>query len=133
MAFTGNDYGHMGIYVGGGKIIDASGSRQQVVERSIGAPARLRLLPLIPDHRLEDVPSHDDLLDATASTGKEQDAVKEPGRHRRRAPVRRRPGRTGSPRRHPRNRSVRPARRAHRDARLMANWVRHTTSTSRRS
>lgn len=39
VAFTGNDYGHMGVYVGGGKIIDASGSRQQVVERSIwGAP-----------------------------------------------------------------------------------------------
>lgn len=35
VAFTGNDYGHMGIYVGNGKIIDASGSRQQVVERSI--------------------------------------------------------------------------------------------------
>lgn len=35
VAFTGNDYGHMGIYVGKGKIIDASGSRQQVVERSI--------------------------------------------------------------------------------------------------
>ncbi len=35
VAFTGNNYGHMGIYVGNGKIIDASGSRQQVVERSI--------------------------------------------------------------------------------------------------
>src|SRR5699024_2443381 len=35
VAFTGNDYGHMGIYVGNGRIIDASGSRQQVVERSI--------------------------------------------------------------------------------------------------
>ncbi|AXK46059.1 peptidoglycan-binding protein [Brachybacterium saurashtrense] len=35
VAFTGNDYGHMGIYIGNGKIIDASGSRQQVVERSI--------------------------------------------------------------------------------------------------
>lgn len=35
VAFTGNDYGHMGIYVGNGVIIDASGSRQQVVERSI--------------------------------------------------------------------------------------------------
>ena len=35
VAFPGNDYGHMGIYVGNGKIIDASGSRQQVVERSI--------------------------------------------------------------------------------------------------
>lgn len=39
VAFTGNNYGHMGIYVGNGKILDASGSRQQVVERSIwGAP-----------------------------------------------------------------------------------------------
>lgn len=35
VAFTGNDYGHMGIYVGNGKIIDASGSKQRVVERSI--------------------------------------------------------------------------------------------------
>ncbi len=35
VAFTGNDYGHMGIYLGNGRIIDASGSRQQVVERSI--------------------------------------------------------------------------------------------------
>ncbi|WP_394216758.1 peptidoglycan-binding protein [Brachybacterium vulturis] len=35
VAYTGNDYGHMGIYVGNGKIIDASGSRQQVVERSM--------------------------------------------------------------------------------------------------
>src|SRR5699024_12259033 len=35
VAFPGNDYGHMGIYVGNGKNIDASGSRQQVVERSI--------------------------------------------------------------------------------------------------
>ncbi|HEX7352934.1 peptidoglycan-binding protein [Brachybacterium sp.] len=35
VAFTGNNYGHMGIYVGNGRIIDASGSRQQVVERSI--------------------------------------------------------------------------------------------------
>ena len=35
VAFTANDYGHMGIYLGNGKIIDASGSRQQVVERSI--------------------------------------------------------------------------------------------------
>src|SRR5699024_2910942 len=35
VAFPGNDYGHMGIYVGNGKIIVASGSRQQVVERSI--------------------------------------------------------------------------------------------------
>ncbi|MFC7456916.1 peptidoglycan-binding protein [Brachybacterium sp. GCM10030267] len=35
VAFTSNDYGHMGIYVGNGKIIDASGSRQKVVERSI--------------------------------------------------------------------------------------------------
>lgn len=35
VAFTGNDYGHMGIYVGNGRIIDASSSRQQVVERSI--------------------------------------------------------------------------------------------------
>ncbi|MGO2773159.1 MAG: C40 family peptidase [Brachybacterium tyrofermentans] len=39
VAFTGNDYGHMGIYAGNGKIIDASGSQQRVVERSIwGAP-----------------------------------------------------------------------------------------------
>jgi peptidoglycan hydrolase-like protein with peptidoglycan-binding domain len=35
VAFTGNDYGHMGIYLGNGRIIDASGSRQQVVERAI--------------------------------------------------------------------------------------------------
>ena len=35
VAFTANNYGHMGIYVGGGKIIDASNSRGQVVERSI--------------------------------------------------------------------------------------------------
>ena len=35
VAFTGNDYGHMGIYTGGNGIIDASGSRQQVVERSL--------------------------------------------------------------------------------------------------
>lgn len=35
VAFTGNDYGHMGIYVGNGKIIDASSSRGRVVERSI--------------------------------------------------------------------------------------------------
>ena len=35
VAFTSNNYGHMGIYVGNGRIIDASGSRQQVVERSI--------------------------------------------------------------------------------------------------
>lgn len=35
VAFTGNNYGHMGIYTGNGRIIDASGSRQQVVERSI--------------------------------------------------------------------------------------------------
>ena len=35
VAFTGNDYGHMGIYTGGNGIIDASGSRQQVVERTI--------------------------------------------------------------------------------------------------
>ena len=35
VAFTGNDYGHMGIYAGNGKIIDASSSRQRVVERSI--------------------------------------------------------------------------------------------------
>src|SRR5699024_2779841 len=34
-AYTGNDYGHVGIYVGNGKIIDASGSRQRVVERSM--------------------------------------------------------------------------------------------------
>src|SRR5690625_1121090 len=35
VAFTSNNYGHMGIYAGGGKIIDASNSRQRVVERSI--------------------------------------------------------------------------------------------------
>lgn len=35
VAFTGNDYGHMGVYVGNGRIIDASGSRQRVVERNI--------------------------------------------------------------------------------------------------
>lgn len=35
VAFTSNNYGHMGIYAGNGRIIDASGSRQQVVERSI--------------------------------------------------------------------------------------------------
>lgn len=35
VAFTGNNYGHMGIYAGNGKIIDASGSQQRVVERSI--------------------------------------------------------------------------------------------------
>ena len=35
VAFTANNYGHMGIYLGNGRIIDASGSRQQVVERSI--------------------------------------------------------------------------------------------------
>lgn len=35
VAFTGNDYGHMGIYAGNGTIIDASGSRQRVMERSI--------------------------------------------------------------------------------------------------
>lgn len=35
VAFTGNNYGHIGVYVGNGKIIDASGSRQQVVERSL--------------------------------------------------------------------------------------------------
>ena len=35
VAYTGNDYGHVGIYVGNGKIIDASGSRQRVVERSM--------------------------------------------------------------------------------------------------
>ena len=35
VAFTANDYGHIGIYIGDGKIIDASGSRQRVVERSI--------------------------------------------------------------------------------------------------
>ncbi|MDN5901231.1 MAG: C40 family peptidase, partial [Brachybacterium sp.] len=35
VAFTGNNYGHMGIYVGNGKIIDASNSRQRVVERSL--------------------------------------------------------------------------------------------------
>lgn len=35
VAFTDDDYGHMGIYIGNGKIIDASGSRGRVVERSI--------------------------------------------------------------------------------------------------
>ncbi|WP_245822931.1 peptidoglycan-binding protein [Brachybacterium avium] len=35
VAFTGNNYGHMGIYVGNGRIIDASSSRQRVVERSL--------------------------------------------------------------------------------------------------
>lgn len=35
VAFTGNDYGHIGIYAGNGTIIDASGSRQRVMERSI--------------------------------------------------------------------------------------------------
>ena len=35
VAFTSNNYGHIGIYVGNGRIIDASGSRQQVVERNI--------------------------------------------------------------------------------------------------
>lgn len=35
VAFTANNYGHIGIYVGNGNIIDASGSRRQVVERSI--------------------------------------------------------------------------------------------------
>jgi len=35
VAFTSNNYGHMGIYAGGGRIIDASSSRGQVVERSI--------------------------------------------------------------------------------------------------
>ncbi|MGP9538502.1 C40 family peptidase [Brachybacterium sp. AOP43-C2-M15] len=35
VAFTGNDYGHMGIYTGNGRIIDASSSQQRVVERTI--------------------------------------------------------------------------------------------------
>lgn len=35
VAFTGNDYGHIGIYVGNNQIIDASGSQQKVVERTI--------------------------------------------------------------------------------------------------
>ncbi|MFQ6484039.1 peptidoglycan-binding protein [Brachybacterium epidermidis] len=35
VAFTSNNYGHIGIYVGNGRIIDASGSRQRVVERNI--------------------------------------------------------------------------------------------------
>ena len=35
VAFTSNNYGHMGIYAGDGRIIDASSSRGQVVERSI--------------------------------------------------------------------------------------------------
>lgn len=35
VAFTGNDYGHIGIYVGNNQIIDASGSQRKVVERTI--------------------------------------------------------------------------------------------------
>jgi peptidoglycan hydrolase-like protein with peptidoglycan-binding domain len=35
VAFTSNNYGHMGIYAGNGRIIDASNSRGQVVERTI--------------------------------------------------------------------------------------------------
>lgn len=35
VAFTGNNYGHMGIYTGNGRIIDASSSQGRVVERSI--------------------------------------------------------------------------------------------------
>ena len=35
VSFPGNDYGHMGIYVGNGRIIDSSGSLQRVVERNI--------------------------------------------------------------------------------------------------
>ncbi|WP_058234608.1 C40 family peptidase [Devriesea agamarum] len=35
VAFTGGNYGHIGIYAGNGKIIDASGSRGEVMYRSI--------------------------------------------------------------------------------------------------
>ncbi len=35
VAFTGNNYGHIGIYAGDGRIVDASTSRRQVVERQI--------------------------------------------------------------------------------------------------
>ena len=35
VSFTKNNYGHIGIYVGNGRIVDASGSRGRVVERSI--------------------------------------------------------------------------------------------------
>jgi cell wall-associated NlpC family hydrolase len=35
VAFTSNNYGHMGIYAGNGRIIDASSSKGQVVERTI--------------------------------------------------------------------------------------------------
>lgn len=35
VAFTAGNYGHIGIYAGNGKIIDASNSRQRVMERSI--------------------------------------------------------------------------------------------------
>lgn len=35
VAFTGNNYGHIGIYAGNGRIIDASNSRGRVMERTI--------------------------------------------------------------------------------------------------
>jgi peptidoglycan hydrolase-like protein with peptidoglycan-binding domain len=35
VAFTGNNYGHIGIYVGGNTIIDASSSQGRVVERTL--------------------------------------------------------------------------------------------------
>ena len=35
VSFTKNNYGHIGIYLGNGRIVDASGSRGRVVERSI--------------------------------------------------------------------------------------------------
>ena len=33
--FTQNNYGHVGIYAGDGKVVDASRSRQKVVHRDI--------------------------------------------------------------------------------------------------
>ncbi|MCT2090894.1 C40 family peptidase, partial [Dermabacter hominis] len=35
VVFTQNNYGHVGIYAGDGKVVDASRSRQQVVHRDI--------------------------------------------------------------------------------------------------
>lgn len=35
VVFSDNDYGHIGIYAGNGRIVDASGSRRRVVERNI--------------------------------------------------------------------------------------------------
>jgi peptidoglycan hydrolase-like protein with peptidoglycan-binding domain len=35
VGFTANDYGHIGVYVGGGKIIDAGSTPHKVTERSI--------------------------------------------------------------------------------------------------